>query len=243
MLGLTEPAAQAIHQSVLEKSNVRMVTLAPELKDAIGMVGDLVGRNIIVSLGHSAATYEQGEEALKAGATMLTHVFNAMNPLHHRRPGLPGLIASQHAPFYSLIVDGVHVHPATATMAFRANPQKCILISDSIELSGMPDGVYPGHAQIPHQQRKHGNQVTIFGTDTLIGSCCGMDECVRNLVKFSGCTWPEAIRCASQNIVELMNVKDRGKIEAGRRADFVVLDTEGTVKQTWVKGQLVYGRV
>ena len=243
MLGFNELGAQSVYESFIERSNVKMVTLAPELEGAINMVEDLVGRNIIVSLGHSAATYEQGVEALQAGGTMLTHVFNAMNPLHHRMPSLPGLLASKYAPFFSLIADGIHLHPATVTMAFRSNPEKCILISDSIELAGMPDGAYPGHAQIPHQQQKHGNKVTIFGTDTLIGSCCGLDECVRNLVQFSGCTWPEAIRCATQNIAELMNIKDRGRIEAGRRADLVVLDSKGTLKQTWVNGRLVYSDV
>lgn len=217
-----------------------MVTLAPELEGAQTTVQGLASRQIIVSLGHSTATYDVGAAALGAGATMLTHVFNAMPPLHHRKPGLAGLIASEHAPFYSVIADGIHLHPAVVTMAFRSNPERCILISDSVELAGMPDGVYPGHAQIPHRQHKQGNRVTIAGTDTLVGSTCGVDECVRNLVRFSGCSWPEAVRCASENIVDLMGIRDRGRIEAGRRADFVVLNAEGAVMQTWIGGRLIF---
>ena len=239
MMSINDSATHSIHQAIVNKPNVKMVTLAPELDGAMDMVHDLSTKDVVVSLGHSAAGYETGLKALEAGATMLTHVFNAMNPLHHRTPALAGLMASRHAPYYSIIADGIHLHPATLTMAYRSNPDRCILISDSIELAGMPDGVYPGHAQIPHSQHKHGNKVTIVGTDTLIGSCCGMDECVRNLVRWSGCGWAEAIRCATENVVDLMKVQDRGKIEPGRRADFVVLDSEGHVKQVWTRGRLV----
>ena len=238
-----DSSSSRVYDSVTTHSCVKMVTLAPEVAGAVSLIKDFHGRGIVVSLGHSAATYEIGTEALEAGATMLTHVFNAMDPLHHRAPSLPGLIVSKHAPFYSVIADGIHLHPAVVAIAFRSNPDKCILISDSIELAGMPDGVYPGHAQIPQSQQKHGGKVTIRGTETLIGSCCGMDECVRNLVHMSDCTWPEAIRCASENIVELMDVKDRGKIEPGRRADFVILDVEGNVTHTWINGQLMYERI
>ncbi|MCJ1372415.1 hypothetical protein MMC20_003639 [Loxospora ochrophaea] len=165
-----------------------------------------------------------------------------MNPLNHRVPGLAGLIVSPEAPFFSLIPDGIHLHPATLTMAYRANPHKCILITDSIEMAGMPDGIYPGHAQIPHTQNKKGNKVTINGTDTLIGSCISIDECVRNLWKWSGCTLPEAIRCVTENIADLMDLTDRGILEPGRRADFVILNEKGHVMETWLHGEMAYKR-
>ena len=84
--------------------------------------------------------------------------------------------------------------------------------------------------------------MTIDGTDTLIGSCIGIDECVRNLQQWSGCSLPEAIRCATENIVSLTGDGDRGIIEPGRRGDFVVLDEEGSVLQTWIKGVKVFER-
>ena len=224
-------------------TTVKMVTIAPELEGSSKLIRQLTASlGISVSLGHSAADYSSGIAALKAGAKALTHVFNAMNPLNHRKPGLAGLIASPEAPYYSIIPDGIHLHPATVSLAFRANPEKCTLITDSIEMAGMSDGVYPGHAQIPHPQRKLGNKVTIDGTDTLIGSCISLDECVRNLRKYSGCSLAESVRCVTENIANLMGLEDRGSLELGRRADLVILDGEGFVQQTWIRGVCMHSR-
>lgn len=173
------------------------------------------------------------------GATALTHVFNAMAPLHHREPGLAGLMASGRC-FYSVIPDGIHLHPATLAMAFRTDPSKCILITDSTELASLPDGVHPGHGQIPHQQRKVGNRVTIEGTETLIGSCCTLDECVRNMVEMADCTLAEAVRCVTENVAAMMHESKRGMLEFGRRADFVILDGLGNVQETWIGGEKVW---
>ena len=129
--------------------NIKMITLAPELEGSQALIESLsTQNNIVVSLGHSSADYDKGLTAMKAGAKALTHTFNAMNPLHHRTPGLAGLIASSETPYFSLIADGIHLHPATLTMAYRSRPDRCILITDSIEMAGMPDGIYPGHAQV-----------------------------------------------------------------------------------------------
>ena len=113
------------------RSAIKMITLAPELEGSEDRIKTLSEQDgIVVSIGHSGADFDTGLTALKAGARALTHVFNAMNPLHHRLPGLAGLIASPEAPYFSLIADGIHLHPATLTMAFRSNPQRCILITD-----------------------------------------------------------------------------------------------------------------
>lgn len=127
-------------------------------------------------------------------------------------------------------------------MLFRANPSKCIVITDSIELAGLPDGTYPGHAQIPFNQTKKGSRVVIEGTETLIGGCAGLGECVKNLITWSGCSVAEAVRCATENIAELMGDGVRGKLEGGRRADFIVLSDEGEVLQTWISGKKVWPR-
>lgn len=223
-------------------SAIKLITIAPELEGSTEKITALTEKGIIVSLGHSAADFDTGSAALQAGAKSLTHVFNAMNPLHHRTPGLAGLIASKESPYFSLIADGIHLHPATLAMAYRANPPKCILITDSVEMAGLPDGLYPGHAQIPHQQRKQGSKVTIEGTDTLIGSCSSIDECVRNLMQWSGCSLAQAVRCATENIANLMELGDRGTIDEGRQADFVVLDDMGRVLETYIAGKQVYER-
>lgn len=254
--------SQSAHSDIYgTTSSIELVTIAPELPGSTDLIADLAqSRNIRVSLGHSAATYSIGHAALNSGATCLTHVFNAMDPLHHRSPGLAGLIAlpssssseeanedekakaivNPETPYYSIIADGIHLHPSTLTLAFRSNPQKCILITDSVELAGLPDGLHQGNAQVPHQQRKLGNRVTIEGTETLIGSCCGIDECVRNLVRWSGCSLAEGVRCATENVSGMMGVRDRGVVEVGRRADFVVLGKWGGVEETWVAGRRVW---
>lgn len=224
------------------------MTLAPELDNVSALIKGLVDRGIKVSLGHSSATFAQGISALQAGATCLTHTLNAMAPLHHRDPGLAGLISAPSStnvasPYYSIIADGNHLHSSVATMLFRANPRKCILTTDSIELAGLPDGTYPGHAQIPFNQTKKGTKVVIEGTDTLIGGCASLQECLQNLIKWSECSVAEAVRCVTENVAELMSDDMRGRLEAGRWADLVILDDEGNVKQTWIRGKKVWERV
>jgi len=221
------------------------VTIAPDLPSSTSLVEGFSAKGIKVSLGHSSATYEQGLAAVKAGAISLTHTLNAMAPLHHRDPGLAGLITtpptdSLESPYFSIIPDGNHLHPSVATMLFRANPKKCILITDSIELAGLPDGVHPGHGQIPHAQRKTGSKVVIDGTDTLIGGCASLQECIQNIMRWSGCGVAEAVRCVTENVAEMMGDKTRGRLEAGRRADLVILNDDGEILQTWVAGKKVW---
>lgn len=220
---------------------VKLITLAPELPGSTALIGQLQEEypHIVVSQGHSAATYEEGLVALQLGARALTHVFNAMSPLHHRGPGLAGLMATGKC-YFSVIPDGIHLHPAVLTLCMRAEPRRCVFITDSIELAGLPDGVHPGHGQISQRQYKQGNRVTIEGTDTLIGSCCSLDECVRNAVAFTRCNLAEAVQCVTENIADMMGDSKRGRLEPGRRADFVVLDQEGHVQETWMGGSMVW---
>lgn len=231
---------------------LKLVTVAPELNGSEALIRDLTSRGIRISLGHSNASYNQGVAALQAGATGLTHTLNAMAPLHHRDPGLAGLVTAAPSsrinnPYFSLVADGNHLHPSVATMLFRSNPSKCILTTDSIELAGLPDGTYPGHSQIPHNQTKKTSsdgygRVVIEGTDTLIGGCATLDQCVRNLMQWSGCNVAEAVKCVTENVADFMGEQNRGKLEAGRKADFVVLDDDANVLQTWVAGLKVWDK-
>ncbi|KAF8863556.1 carbohydrate esterase family 9 protein [Acephala macrosclerotiorum] len=223
------------------RNSIRVCTLAPELPGALGHIKKLREYGVCVSMGHSAANYEQGVEGMKAGANLITHTFNAMNPLHHREPGLPGLLSSPTPPYFSLIADSIHLHPNIISLAYRSSPTHCILITDSIELSGLPDGIYPGHAQIPHSQLKTGNKVTILNTDTLIGTCIGLDECVRNLMNWAGIGVQEAVMCVTENVAEAAGLRDRGRLEVGSRGDFVVLTEAGRVESTWILGRKVWG--
>lgn len=242
---LAEPSTSSpeeIYSEELLSSTIRLVTLAPELPGSIPLIGHLKETypHIAVSVGHSIADYDVGLTALDVGATAITHVFNAMQPLHHRDPGLAGLMATGRC-FYSVIPDGIHLHPSIVTIALRTNPTKCMLVTDSIELAGLPDGLYPGHGQIPQKQRKVGNKVTIEGTDTLVGSCILVDECVRRTVEMTGCNIAEAVRCVTENVATMMGETKRGVIEPGRRADFAIIDpVTYTVKETWIEGKKVF---
>lgn len=234
-----------IYGAVADSNSViKLVTLAPELPGSTTLISNLVLKSIRVSIGHSSASYSDGLAALEAGASCLTHTLNAMAPLHHRYPGLAGLVTAapsttHSSPYYSIIPDGNHLHPSVATMLFRSNPSKCILITDSIELAGLEDGTYAGHSQIPCKQTKKGSRVVIEGTETLIGGCASLAECMRNLCSWSGCTVPEAVRCVTENVADFMGEKTRGKLEVGRRADFAVLDSEANVVETWIGGKKV----
>lgn len=222
-----------------------MVTIAPELEGMEQLVVRLVGNGTRVSLGHSSASYQQGLAACKAGALCLTHTLNAMAPFHQRDPGLAGLITAgtwdlTTSPYFSIITDGNHLHPSVATILAKSSPDKCIVITDSIELAGMPDGTYPGHSQIPFNQTKKGSKVVIEGTDTLIGGCAGLNECVKNLMTWSGWNVAMAVNTVTENIVNFMDDQQRGKLEPGRNADFVVLDDQLKVLQTWIGGRKVW---
>jgi N-acetylglucosamine-6-phosphate deacetylase len=224
---------------------LKLVTVAPELEGTGALVKDLVSKEIRVSLGHSNASYADGVAAVVAGASCLTHTLNAMAPLHHRDPGLAGLVTAapstiQSSPFFSIIPDGNHLHPSVVTMLFRSNPSKCILITDSIELAGLEDGTYPGHSQIPFNQTKKGSRVAIEGTETLIGGCASLIECVQNVISWSGCGIAEAVRCATENVANFMGDTTRGRLETGRTADLMVMDDKANVLETWVAGNRVW---
>jgi N-acetylglucosamine-6-phosphate deacetylase len=178
----------------------------------------------------------------------LTHTLNAMPGLASRAPGLAGLISlpKQHdpaPPYYTIIADGQHLHPSTVSFLHRANLKRAITITDSIELASLPDGTYPGHSQIPHQQTKLGDRATIAGTDTLIGGCIPLQQSVRNVMEWSGCGIAEAVGSVTENVANFMGIDgERGVLREGRRADLTVLSESGEVLQTWVAGVKVWDR-
>lgn len=231
------------------RTSIKLVTLAPELSTSDALIRTLASQGIKVSMGHSTATYEQGLAALKAGATGLTHTLNAMPAFGSREPGLAGLVSlprtDERVPYYTIIADGEHLHPNTVSLLHHSNPQRSILITDSIELASLDDGEYPGHAQIPFEQVKKGGRATIKGTETLIGGCIPLQESVRNLMAWSGCGIAEAVGTVTENVAAFMGIDGeggRGILKEGRRADLTVLSERGEVLQTWVAGHKVWDR-
>ncbi|KAF2460216.1 hypothetical protein BDY21DRAFT_315343 [Lineolata rhizophorae] len=257
----TTPDPSTVYGAANLGTSVKLVTLAPELPGAEALIAKFVEKGVRVSLGHSAATYEQGLRALRAGATCLTHTFNAMAPLHHREPGLAGLITlplsadgtssssppppNPDPPYFSHIPDSHHVHPSLSTLLLRASPARALLVTDSVELANLPNGTYSGNAQIPGPQHKAGTRAYV---ETLVGGCVSLARAVQNVARWSACGVAGAARCVGENVAGLMGLDDeagmgrRGRLEEGFRADLVVLDDEGDVLQTWVAGTKVWER-
>lgn len=145
---------------------VKMVTAAPEVGDVTASIPELTKRNIIVSIGHSEATYEEACAAVEAGASMVTHLFNAMQPLHHRKPGIIGLLGNSDQtkqPYVGVIADGIHLHPTVVNLAFRTNPEGFILVTDAMHLVGLPDGTYQWSTDGDRLVKK-GTVLTLEGT-------------------------------------------------------------------------------
>lgn len=152
------------------KTNIKMITAAPEIGVMNSIIPEITSRGILFSMGHSEATYEDASLAIKAGATMITHLFNAMRPLHHRNPGIFGVLGiaeSLPRPYFGIIADGIHLHPTTIKIAFNAHPEGFILVTDAMHLVGLEDGTYEwtnGDRLV-----KSGLLVTKEGSDVLAG--------------------------------------------------------------------------
>lgn len=175
-------------------SGIRMVTLAPELPGALEVVESLVRSGVVMSAGHSAATYEQAVAGFDAGIRSVTHLFNAMAPLDHREPGLPGAALADERVTIGLIPDGLHVHPAMVGIVRRAvGADRLAVVSDAIAALGMEPGRY----------RLAGRDVTCDGESArlpgggLAGSVIGLDEAVRNLAAFAGVPLADAALAAT----------------------------------------------
>jgi len=219
---------------------VRMVTLAPELPGALPLIAALSERGVTVALGHSEATEEETLLAVDAGATHVTHLFNAMRPFHHREPGLVGVALSESSLTVELIADGHHVHPRAIDLAWRSrNGNGIVLVSDAVAL-GAPEGEYEF---LGKRYRIQAGAVRLAGNGRLAGSCLALDAAIRNLVRWLPRVAHERIFwAASTEPCKAIGADELGTIEPGKIADLVVLDEAYTVQYTIVGGKVVYER-
>ena len=154
----------------IRKPLIKMITAAPEIGRMTSLIPEITSRGIVFSIGHSEASYEEASDAVKGGATMITHLFNAMRPLHHRNPGIFGVLGiaeSLPRPYFGIIADGIHLHPTSIKIAFSAHPDGFILVTDSMHLVGLADGTYEwtnGHNIV-----KRGSRLTLEGSDKIAG--------------------------------------------------------------------------
>jgi N-acetylglucosamine-6-phosphate deacetylase len=232
---LTSPDLEAIGRWSRD-AGVTLVTLAPELAGARAVVQALVDRGVIVSLGHSAASAAQARDAVDWGARWVTHLFNAMAPLHHREPGLAGVALTDERLHVGLIADGVHVAPAMVAVAQRALGPRLTLVTDAVAALGMP----PSRLTLGRAEVTVGDDGVRLADGTLAGSALSLDQAVRNLVAFTGCPTETALHAASAAAAELLGDTARGTLAPGARADLVVLTRDLEVVMTVVAGRIAY---
>ncbi len=209
---------------------VKIVTLAPELTGAPEAVRLLVGRGVLVSLGHSTASLEATTAATDAGARLVTHLFNGMAPLHHREPGLLGAALSDDRLTPSLIADGVHVHPAALRAAARSKGRGgWILVTDAV---AWRDGRLDDRGELRVQVVDGAPRLP---DGTLAGSALTMDGAIRRMVVEAGIPLAEVIAAATSTPARLLGLGNRGRLVAGCRADLVALDPDAlTVDEVWI---------
>lgn len=221
---LTHPTPAAVDDLLTAGDGaVRMVTLAPELPGGVDAVRRLDDAGVLVAIGHTDATYDEARAAIDAGARLGTHLFNAMRPLHHRDPGPVGALLD--APVdVELIADGVHLHPAVLRTVFAAKPGRCILVTDAMAAAGGPDGDYRLGPMAIEVRDGVARLADHSGDGAIAGSTLTMDAAVRFAVHTAGLPLLDVVHAASTAPAAAWGLDDVGAIEAGRRADLVVLD-------------------
>jgi len=236
---LRRPSVEELRRLVeAAAGTIRRVNVAPELEGALAFVRAAREAGIVVSLGHSNATYEEALAGIEAGATVANHTFNAMSGLDHRRPGLVGAVLARDDLFAELILDGVHVHPAAARALFRARGQEgVVLVTDGSPLTGMPEGNY----------ERGGRTLVVAGgacrlpDGTLAGSVSSFDRDLRNARAWLTDDLTALAAMSSGNAARAMGIdRETGAIAPGLRADLALLDDDFTVLATVVAGEVVF---
>lgn len=221
-------------------NHIRLVTMAPEMKNGYEFISYLAANGVIASLGHTDATYSQMADAVKAGATHVTHLFNGMRGMHHRDPGVAGAALLFDELKVEIIADGIHVVPEMVDLSVRAKgTDGIILITDSMRAKCLKNGIY----DLGGQEVNVSNGKALLADGTLAGSILKMKDSLKNMMKFAGLTLEEAVKLASENPARQLGIYDRkGSIAVGKDADLVVLDENCDVAMTICRGGISYNR-
>ena len=212
----------------------KLVDMAPEIDGAMAFI-DEVRDEVTVSVAHTMADYETAKAAFERGARHVTQLYNAMPPLNHREPGVIGAACENDNVYVELICDGIHIHPSTVRATFKMfGDDRIVMISDSLEASGMPDGDYTlGGLKITLK----GKKITLED-GTIAGSATNLMGCVRTAVKEMGIPLESAVKCAAVNPAKAIGIYDQyGSLTPGKTANIVLLDEDLNVKAVYIKGK------
>jgi len=222
----------------LETGLVRLLALAPEFPESLWLIDECVRRNVTVSAAHTLATYEQMQIAVAHGLTHVTHCFNAMSGLGHRQLGTVGAAMALPQINCELIADNIHVHPAAQKILVDVKgTSHVILVTDAIRGAGLPDGEY----RIDNRTVTIQDGAVRLPGGTLAGSILTMDVALKNVLQASGRPLSEAWQMSSLNAARAIGISARkGSLEAGKDADFVLLDEDFMVRMTAAEGEIVF---
>ncbi len=216
---------------------VSLVTLAPELPNALELAFTLSQRGVIVSAGHSMANHDEGMHGIEAGIRYATHLFNAMPSLHHRQPGLLAAVLTDKRVTIGLITDGIHIHPALVKLIWQAVGQRLNIVTDAMAAMGMPPGQYHIGDQIVYVSEDEAK----LADGTLAGCIVPLDAALRNLMAFTGCSLAEVLPTVTTIPARLLGLSERkGQIAPGFDADLVLLTADYKVKTTIINGKICY---
>ncbi|AKJ12384.1 N-acetylglucosamine-6-phosphate deacetylase [Streptomyces incarnatus] len=220
------------------RGRARMVTLAAELPGGIDSVRLLAEHGVIAAIGHTDATYEQTVEAIDAGATVATHLFNAMPALNHRAPGPIAALLEDERVTVELINDGVHLHPAALELAFhRAGASRVAFITDAMDAAGIGDGRYMlGPLEVEVSE----GVARLVEGGSIAGSTLTLDRAFKRAVTVDRLPVQDAVTALSVNPARLLGLSDRiGSLEPGKDADLVLLDADFDLKGVMRRGEWV----
>ncbi len=219
-------------------NSIKIVTLAPEVEGGLGLVKHLSNIGVVASVGHTGGKYADVVNAVAAGATNVTHTYNAQTGLHHREAGVVGAAMLLDELNCEMICDTIHVSVPAIKLVIKNKPHdKYTLITDAMRAKGMPDG----KSELGGQEVFVNNGEARLADGTLAGSVLKMNVAVKNLVEKAGVSFTDAIDFATYNPAKNIGVlNERGTIEVGKRADLTVLNSDFEVLYTLVNGKIVY---
>jgi N-acetylglucosamine-6-phosphate deacetylase len=242
---LQKPSIKGFQQFVeAAEGNLRLMGVSPELDGALELIREMRRSGVVPAIAHTKGTYEQFMKAVEVGARHVTHAYNVMTGLHHRRPGVVGGVLTCDQVTAELIADGYHVSPVAIDILIRCKgPDRIAAITDNVPLAGLPDGTYHmfGGTVVKKDGISRLEGSTSDTDGTMAGSEWPLNHNLRNLVDLVGVALPSAVRMATLTPATIVGLDARkGSIEPDKDADLIVIDEAIHVYLTMVRGQIMF---